>query len=167
MSRRSRQLQSASDAGTAILGDEQAAELANRLEALTQQVAALEDQVRSQYTSIATYAAISSEQVEFTRNEARADLDRTRDTIIGLLEQLRSEMGLGRGGSSLPVPAPLPTPTAIASDHGRVLQRLDDVEHALEVCFERQRELAATVAAVFDTITSGTNHEPIADLALI
>jgi hypothetical protein len=167
MSRRSRQPQSTDDAGAAFFGDELAAELANRLTELAQQVLALEDQVRSQFTSVATYAAIASEQFEFARHEARADLDRTRDMLIGLVEQLRTEVGGRARLSSLPGPSLVPTSTAVSADHDRVVRRLDDVERALDACFERQRDLAETVAAVFDTITAGNGSEPIADLALI
>jgi hypothetical protein len=168
MSRRSRAPQSAADAGTAIFGDELAAELASRLDVLAQQVLALEDQVRSQFTSVATYAAIASEQVEFARNEAHADVERTRELLIGLMEQLRNEVyHAGTRAVAAPGSRTLPTPVAVASDQGRVLERLDDVERGLEICFERQRELAETVAAVFDTITAGAGDQPIADLALI
>jgi hypothetical protein len=167
MSRRSRHEQSQADAGHVILGDEQAAELANRLSALAQQVVALEDQMRSQFTSVATYAAIATEQVEFARSESRADLDRTRDMLIGLMEQLRNELGhRPTRGSVLPGPSGLPTPVPGTEDV-RVVGRLDDLERAIEVCFERQRELAETVAAVFDTITAGNGSQPIPDLALI
>jgi hypothetical protein len=167
MARRSRHEQSQADAGTVILGDEQAADLANRLGALAQQVVALEDQMRSQFTSVATYAAIATEQVEFARSESRADLDRTRDMLIGLMEQLRNEIGhRSVRGADLPGPSGPPTPVSGVPDM-RLLGRLDDLERAIDVCFERQRDLAATVAAVFDTITAGAGNEPIADLALI
>ena len=94
-----------------ILGDVQAAELRTSVELLAGQVAALEEQMRSQFTSVATYAAIAQEQCDFVRNEARADLERTRNTLIQLIEQLRAEVS---GGTSraLPVPSAIAPPTA-------------------------------------------------------
>ena len=83
----------AESAITGILGDEPAAAVQASLAQLHLKVAALEEQMRSQFTSVAAYASIAQEQVEFTRNEARADLDRTRQTLIGLVEQVRSEAG--------------------------------------------------------------------------
>ncbi len=49
----------------------QAAATQASLAQLHLKVAALEEQMRSQYTSVAAYASIAQEQVEFTRNEAR------------------------------------------------------------------------------------------------
>jgi hypothetical protein len=166
MSRRPKRT-AAYDPAAVILGDEQAAELAARLTAIGEQVLALEEQVRSQYTSIATYAAIAGEQVEFVRNEARADLDRTRDTLVGLMEQLRNEVLHPRAQKAgLPCPSGSPMPMSTAAADGRVLQRLGDVEQAVDRLFERQRELAETVAAVFDTLTA-TPQEPVHGLAML
>jgi transposase len=155
------------DAATSIFGDEQAAAFATQLQTLAEQVAALEDQMRSQFTSVATYAAIASEQVEFARNEARADLDRTRDTLVRLMEQLRNEVLHPRASVGLPGPTGAPTPMAHADLDGRVLQRLADVERAVEQIFDRQRELAEMVAAVFDSLTAAPEHEPVHGLALL
>jgi hypothetical protein len=154
------------DAGAAIFGDEQAAAFAAQLTSLGEQVAALEEQMRSQFTSVATYAAIASEQVEFARSEARADLDRTRDTLVALMEQLRNEVSHPRVRAGLPGPSGVPIAMMAADHDGRVLERLADVEQSVQRLFERQRELAETVAAVFDSLTSSSG-EPVSGLALI
>ena len=166
MSRRSKRTDQY-DAATAIFGDEQAAAFATRLDELAHQVLALEEQVRSQFTSVATYAAIASEQVELARGEAKAGLDRTRDTLVGLMEQLRNEVLHPRVRAGLPGPTGSPVVMHQADQDGRVLQRLGDVEQAVERLFERQRELAETVAAVFDTLTAAPGHAPVHGLALI
>lgn len=148
----------------AILGDEQAAALHSMVEALAAQVVALEEQVRSQYTSMAAYVSIAKEQIEFARNEARADLDRTRSTLIELVEQVRAE-------STAPTPAPAPSPfdapvfDAPARDP-HVTSRLGEMERAVVRCLERQNELADTMTAILDATTIGT-HETIDGLALI
>jgi hypothetical protein len=149
-----------------ILGDEAGAATHAELAQLHLKVAALEEQMRSQFTSVATYAAIASEQVDFARSEARADLDRTRDTLVGLMEQLRSEVLHPRAARALPGPTGVPLPTTTADHDGRVLQRLADVEQAVQRLFDRQRELAETVAAVFDTLTASP-EQPVRGLALI
>jgi hypothetical protein len=52
----------------------------------------LEQQVMAQYTSMAAYATIAKHDVEAAKIEARADLDRSQATLIGLLEKLRKEV---------------------------------------------------------------------------
>jgi hypothetical protein len=52
----------------------------------------LEQQVLSQYTSMAAYATIAKQDVEAVKVEARADLDRSQATVIGLTEKLRNEI---------------------------------------------------------------------------
>lgn len=51
----------------------------------------LEQQVMSQYTSMAAYATIAKQDFEAAKAEGRADLDRSQATLIGLLEKLRNE----------------------------------------------------------------------------
>ena len=67
------------EAGTAV-----AVEFRNRL-------VKLEQQVMSQYTSMAAYATIAKQDAEAVKVEARADLDRSQATVIGLTEKLRKE----------------------------------------------------------------------------
>jgi hypothetical protein len=52
----------------------------------------VEQQVLAQYTATAAYATLAHQGVETARAEARADLDRTQATIIGLIDRLRHEL---------------------------------------------------------------------------
>lgn len=52
----------------------------------------VEQQVLAQYTATAAYATLASQGVETARAEARADLDRTQATLIGLVDRLRTEV---------------------------------------------------------------------------
>jgi cell division septum initiation protein DivIVA len=52
----------------------------------------LEQQVMSQYTAMAAYATIAKTDSEAVKVEARADLDRSQSTVIGLIEKLRNEV---------------------------------------------------------------------------
>jgi hypothetical protein len=58
----------------------------------------LEQQVMSQYTSMAAYATIAKTDSEAVKVEARADLDRSQATVIGLVEKLRNEMNIRLDG---------------------------------------------------------------------
>jgi len=52
----------------------------------------LEQQVMAKYTSMAAYATIAKQDSEAVKLEARADLDRSQSTVIGLTEKLRNEV---------------------------------------------------------------------------
>lgn len=57
-----------------------------------ERLAMVEEQLKSQFTSIAAYAQISQHAVETARAESRADLDREKSMILSLLERLREEV---------------------------------------------------------------------------
>jgi uncharacterized protein involved in exopolysaccharide biosynthesis len=54
----------------------------------------LEQQMMSQYTAMAAYATIAKQNTDTVRAEARADLDRSQATLIGLLEKLRNDVNV-------------------------------------------------------------------------
>ncbi len=145
-----------------ILGDEAAAELVNTVEQLRAEVAELRDRVDSQFTTIAAHAEIARQQAEFARGEARADLDRSRDTLIGLIEQVRSERDDHRTGS-----APGPSTNAMNDRITDIEGRIDELGSTLERCFARQNELAGTMTAFLDTVLAEQRGEPVAGLSLI
>jgi hypothetical protein len=148
-----------------ILGDEQGAAVLASLAQLHLKVTALEEQMRSQYTSVAAYASIAQEQVEFTRNEARADLDRTRKTLIELVEQVRLEASTG-GRTRVPGAPPGPlAPPIVTAPSPALANRMGELEQAIVQCFDRQRELAETVAAVLDIVSAAPTNAPISGLA--
>ena len=152
-----------------IMGDEQAADIQSALAQLHLKVTALEEQMRSQYTSVAAYASIAHDQVEFTRDEARADLDRTRQTLIELVERVRHEAGAAaplRAPGTPPGPLPPPIATALVKAPAPALAtRLGELEQAITQCFDRQRELAETMAVVLDIVTAARADAPISSLA--
>ncbi len=105
----------------------------------------LEQQVMSQYTSMAAYATISKQDVEAARVEGRADLDRSQATLIGLLEKLRNEAntrldGLERRafGGDLTAEG--------ESRLGCVEQQLAETTTILQQCLAENLELRAQVA---------------------
>lgn len=105
----------------------------------------VEQQVMSQYTSMAAYATIAKQDFESGRAEGRADLDRSQATLIGLLEKLRNEVntrldGLERrsAGGDLSGDA--------GSRLGRLEVELAAATSALQQLLEENNELRSQVA---------------------
>ena len=143
--------------------------MAANIEELKAQVADLNARVHSQFTTIAAHAEIARQQAEFVREEARADLDRTRDTIIGLVEQVRADSvtvvtQVDAADTSWPAPdgpAPLPMPAAHDPRVDAIERQLESIGAAVERCFERQRELANTMEAMLDTVLAVQMQQPM------
>jgi hypothetical protein len=91
MSRRAKDHSVDATTTSEILGDERAAAIDATLADLAARVAGLEEQVRSAFTTIASYVRIAEDATTFARDEARADTERTRQLLIELMEQLRTE----------------------------------------------------------------------------
>ncbi len=144
-----------------VFGNEEAARLQAEIVDLRTMMAELSTQVNSQFTTIAAHAEIARQQVDFARDEAHANLERTREMLIGLLEQVRAEPGYHQPGSA-------PGPSSLAT-----IERLQVVETQLtaalattDQCFHRQNELADTMAAFIDTMMFERRDEPVTGLAL-
>ena len=136
------------------------------IDELRAQIADLNARVHSQFTTIAAHAEIARQQAEFVRDEARADLDRTRDTIIGLVEHVRVDV-VGQMTASWPAPdgpVPLPAPAAPDPRVDAIERHLETISAAVERCFERQRELATTMEAMLDTVLSVQMQQPLASV---
>lgn len=80
--------------------DEARIALVDEVTGLRDRLTQLEQQVLAQYTATAAYATIAEQRAEGVRAEARADLDRERRTLVGLMEALRTEVA-ERGASSI------------------------------------------------------------------
>src|SRR5262245_21575768 len=96
-----------------IFGDEQAAKLQAEVVELRQMVADLSAQVHAQFTTISAHAEIAREQVELARNEARADLERTRELLIRLVERTREDLSDSDG---FRIPGSPPGPSTIVQN---------------------------------------------------
>ena len=109
----------------------------------------LEQQVMSQYTSMAAYATIAKQDVEAVKLEARSDLDRSQATVIGLTEKLRNEVntrldGLERrsAGGDLTADG--------ASRLAKVEEDLASATAALQQCLQENQELRTQLAALVE-----------------
>ncbi len=108
----------------------------------------LEQQVLSQYTSMAAYATIAKQDVEAVKVEARADLDRSQATVIGLTEKLRNEIngrldGLERRSAG----------DLSADDVSRLANVERDLASALTAlrqCLQENQELRAQVTGLVE-----------------
>jgi hypothetical protein len=147
-----------------IFGDEDAAQLHAEVASLRELVADLADRVHAQFTTISAHAEIARQQVEFTRTEARADLERTREVVLGLIDQTRRDFAAD-AGVHIPGTPPGPSVAVYAERLDRIDARLDAVAGAVDRCFDRQRELADTMAALLDTVLSDRSA-PVSGLAL-
>lgn len=145
-----------------LFGDEEAAVIRAELTQLRALVGELTAQVNSQFTTIAAHAEIARQQADFIREEAQANLDRTRDTLIGLLDQVRGGTRAPAGGAWAP-----PGPSAIATaERVEVMEtRLAHALDTVEFCFKRQQDLAATMEALLDTVIYEHRNEPVLRLA--
>ncbi len=108
----------------------------------------LEQQVMSQYTSMAAYATIAKQDGEAVKREARADLDRSQATVIGLLEKLRNEVNarLDRLERRIGGDLTVDDVTRLA----RVETDLASATAALQQCLKENQELRAEFAVVVE-----------------
>ncbi len=144
-----------------ILGDEQAADEAARLDALRDRVEQVESQLASQFTSLAAYAQIAQEQVELVRSESKAAVERTEERVVSLIERERTDRIATVTGD---------VPAGSAPD---VMMRVESMERTmakiaqgLDDCLDRQLQLADAITRVFERRDDVTSEEqPAIELA--
>jgi len=118
----------------------------------------LEEQLMSQYTSMATYAQIAQQAVNTVRAEARADLDREKATVISLIERVRSECTGDVAVASMSAPAApdvsLLARMALLEDNferlsyqfGQVLRSQEELANSIAMMFEHQLRASDAMA---------------------
>ncbi|MEP7048341.1 MAG: hypothetical protein ABI949_16740 [Ilumatobacteraceae bacterium] len=125
----------------------------------------LEQQVMSQYTSMAAYATIAKQDVEAVRVESRSDLDRSQSTVIGLTEKLRNEVNTRLDGlerSSVGGDLSADDATRLARVEGDLASAIE----ALQQCLAENQELRTQVAGLVEQqmqeqgwlVSSGTSE---------
>lgn len=146
-----------------IFGDEEAAQLHADVDELKAQLAALNEQVRAQFTSIAAHAEIAQEQVSVARAEARADMERSRDMLIGLIEQARSDAS---AGVHVPGAPPGPSVAALNERVGLLEEAVARLSDDLARAHSRAERMAATMDAFIDTLLAEQRGESPVGLAV-
>ncbi len=102
---------------------------------LRERVVRVEQQVLAQYTATASYATIAQQGDDHVRAEARADLDRSQSTIIGLLDRLRADINNRLDGvDARPHISGSALPSDVAASLSAMEERMSGVLHALEGC---------------------------------
>jgi hypothetical protein len=152
--------------GHGIFGDEDAAQIRSEVDDLRTQFIALCERVNAQFTSIAAHAEIAREQVEIAREEARADMERSRDTLIGLIETVRGE-ALAATGHHVPGLAPGPSTSTAVGRIEAVESAVDELRMMVESCLVRHQRMGDTMAAFIDTMLAETRGEPVMGLSLV
>ncbi len=154
MRRKSDMWQDLSDQGFLPGEDAQAAQAA--AVDVQGRVAMLEEQLKSQFTSMSTYHQIALQSADTARAEARADLDREKATLISLVERVRAECAGDSPRIGVPTAAAVPVPTE-PSINVSALARLALIEDRLEefsrqvtICLRSQEELANSIAFMFE-----------------
>lgn len=133
------------DASHAFLPDETSGMALANVTALEERVARLEQQLLAQYSALASYATVAQQAVEVARAEARADLDRTRHTVLALVDQLRRETQQTDASGTVVDVGGAPT-----SGIDLIGARVDELASSLEAVVRQQRDLSASVAALLD-----------------
>lgn len=125
----------------------------------------LEEQLKSQFTSMATYAQIAQQSIDTARAEARADLEREKSTVISLIERVRTELldeehrpvpvqpGVEPDAESEATSAPPAVPSIDISALARIALLEDKFErltYQFGQVLKSQEELANSIAFMFE-----------------
>jgi cell division protein FtsB len=137
----------AAAATAAFLPDEQTETTQAALADLRSRVNKLEQQVMALYTAMASYATIAERNTDLAKQEARADLDRSQSTVIGLIEKVRTDLGNR-----------MPSGHSSTAPHGgnqtdrllRLDERLDALATTMEHLAREQGELRAHLARLVE-----------------
>ncbi len=122
-----------------FFGDETAVAEAVRVDQLHQRVTQVEQQISSQFTSLAAYAQIAQEQVELVRSEAQHSNERSEQRVIGLIERERSDRMSAEPGGGTDVTARLDTLDA----------QVAEIRDGLQQCLSNQKALADAITDLF------------------
>jgi len=122
-----------------FFGDETAVEEASRVDQLHHRVTQVEQQISSQFTSLAAYAQIAQEQVELVRSEAQHANERSEQRVIGLIERERSDRLSSEPGGGTDVTRRLDDLEA----------QVADIRDGLQQCLSNQKALAEAITDLF------------------
>jgi hypothetical protein len=126
-----------------FFGDEAAVAEATRIDQLHQRVTSVEQQINSQFTSMAAYAQIAQEQIELVRSEAQHANERSDQRVIALIDQERSDR-LAVGGATPDVTARLDALEA----------QVAEIRENLVLCLSNQKALADAITDLFQPAAS-------------
>lgn len=126
-----------------FFGDETAVEEASRVDQLHHRVTQVEQQISSQFTSLAAYAQIAQEQVELVRSEAQHANERSEQRVVGLIERERADRISAGSGGGVDVIARLDA----------LENQVADIREGLQQCLSNQKALAEAITDLFTSDT--------------
>jgi hypothetical protein len=121
-----------------FFGDEAAVAETVRVDHLQQRVTQVEQQINSQFTSLAAYAQIAQEQVEMVRSEALHANERSEQKVIALIERERTDR-LTDATGVVDVTARLDALDA----------QIEEIRQGLRLCLSNQKALADAITDLF------------------
>lgn len=133
-----------------FFGDEAGVAESVRVDQLQQRVTQVEQQINSQFTSLAAYAQIAQEQVELVRSEAQHGKERSEQRVIELIERERADRISSSPGSSINVTERLDALDA----------QVGEIREGLQQCLSNQRALADAITDLFAPITEAPAPTP-------
>ena len=121
-----------------FFGDEAAVAETVRVDHLQHRVTQVEQQINSQFTSLAAYAQIAQEQVEMVRSEALHANERSEQKVIALVERERADR-LTDATGVIDVTARLDSLDA----------QIEEIRQGLQLCLSNQKALADAITDLF------------------
>ncbi len=121
-----------------FFGDEAAVAETVRVDHLQQRVTQVEQQINSQFTSLAAYTQIAQEQVEMVRSEALHANERSEQKVIALIERERTDR-LTDATGVVDVTARLDALDA----------EIEEIRQGLQLCLSNQKALADAITDLF------------------
>ena len=154
-----------------FFGDEAAADHNTQLDTLRDRVGQAEQQIHSQFTSMATYAQIAQEQIELVRAESKSETVRAESRLTQLIERERTDRMLVTGDA----PSFGGVPTDIDTRLNTLEETVEALKAGISECLIRQKALAEAMTSLFEpqpdsptlqTLPPPTVNSPIGGLAL-
>lgn len=136
-----------------FFGDEAAVAETVRVDHLQQRVMQVEQQINSQFTSLAAYAQIAQEQVEMVRSEALHANERSEQKVIALIERERNDR-LADATGVVDVTTRLDALDA----------QIEEIRQGLQLCLSNQKALADAITDLFQP-ANDTPSPPAVDTA--
>ena len=131
-------------------------------------LAVVEEQLKSQFTSIAAYHQIAQQAVDTARAEGRADLEREKATLVSLIERVRAERtsdddapsSTTAAATSVAAVAPIEPPINVSALARIALleDKVDQLSHQIAQCLRMQEDLANSIATVFERQVRNGNY---------
>jgi|TARA_R110002110_G_scaffold161212_8_gene359940 hypothetical protein len=154
-----------------FFGDEAAADHNTQLGTLRDRMGQAEQQIHSQFTSMATYAQIAQEQIELVRAESKSETVRAESRLTQLIERERTDRMSATGDA----PGVGGLPTDIDARLNMLEEAVEVIKVGISDCLIRQTALADAITSQFEpqpnssapqTLPPPTINSPIGGLAL-